>query len=106
MQRGWNSDGFGPSSTWTDGVWRLSQTVSLHGTVRSSPWTRPLVSPFRRDGSARPKADDHDGAALDDARRRKERKYPELSGDGVNGSLETANFLVSLAKDKAPDFLP
>ena len=25
------------STTWTDGVWRLSQTVSLYGTVRSSP---------------------------------------------------------------------
>ena len=25
------------STTWTDGVWRLSQRVSLYGTVRSSP---------------------------------------------------------------------
>ena len=39
-----------------------------------------LVSPLRRDGS--PRAADHGGAALDDSRRRKERTYPELSGDG------------------------
>ena len=73
-----------------------------------------MVSPLRRDGSARPRAADHNGAALDEARRRKERTYPELSGDGgrarlvvlvaeVGGrwSTETANFLVSLAKAKA-----
>ena len=41
-----------------------------------------LVSPLRRDGSPRPRAADHGGAALDDARRRKERTCPELSGDG------------------------
>ena len=80
-----------------------------------------LVSPLRRDGSARPTAADHDGAALEEARRRKERTYPELSGDGgrarlvvlgakVGGrwSVETAQFLVSLAKakaDAAPDVL-
>ena len=80
-----------------------------------------LVSPLRRDGSARPRAADHDGAALEEARRRKERTYPELSGDGgrarlvvlaaeVGGrwSVETAQFLVSLAKtkaDAAPDVL-
>ena len=73
-----------------------------------------LVSPLRCDGSPRPRAVDHGGAALDDARRRKERTYPELSGDGgrarlvvlaaeVGGrwSVETANFLVSLAKAKS-----
>ena len=73
-----------------------------------------LVSPLRRDVSARPRAADHNGAALEEARRRKERTYPELSGDGsrarlvvlaaeVGGrwSIETANFLVSLAKAKA-----
>ena len=75
-----------------------------------------LVSPLRRDGSPRPRAADHSGAALDDACRRKDRTYPELSGDGgrarlvvlaaeVGGrwSVETANFLVSLAKAKALD---
>ena len=73
-----------------------------------------LVFPLRRDGSSRPRAADHNGAALEEARRRKERTYPELSGDGgrarlevlaaeVGGrwSIETANFLVSLAKAKA-----
>ena len=79
------------------------------------------MSPLRRDGSARPRAADHDGAALEVARRRKERTYPELSGDGgrarlvvlaaeVGGrwSIETAHFLASLAKAKAetaPDVL-
>ena len=42
-----------------------------------------LVSPLRRDGSARARAADHDGAVLVEARRRKERTYPELSGEGV-----------------------
>ena len=73
-----------------------------------------LVSPLRRDGSARPRAADHNGAALEEARRRKERTYPELSRDGGRArlvvlaaegggrwSIETANFLVSLAKAKA-----
>ena len=35
-----------------------------------------LVTPLRRDGSSRPRAADH-------GRRRKERTYPELSGDGL-----------------------
>ena len=72
------------------------------------------ASPLRRDGSARTRPADHNGVALDEARRRKERTHPELSGDGgrarlvvlaaeVGGrwSIETANFLVSLAKAKA-----
>ena len=46
-----------------------------------------LVSPLRHDGSAKPRAADHDGAALEDARRRKERTYPELSGDGGRARL-------------------
>ena len=72
-----------------------------------------LVSPLRRDGSARPRAADHAGAALEEARRRKERTYHELSGDGGRARLvvlaaETAQFPVSLAKakaDAAPDVL-
>ena len=69
-----------------DGVWRLSQTVSplWHGAQLAKDTT--LVSPLRRDGSPRPRTADHGGAALDDARCRKERTYPELSGDG-KGSL-------------------
>ena len=37
-----------------------------------------LVSPLRRDGTARARAANHDGAALDDARRRKEATYPNF----------------------------
>ena len=36
-----------------------------------------LVSPLRRDVFARPRVADHDGAALEDVRRRKERTYPD-----------------------------
>ena len=46
-----------------------------------------LVSPLHQDGSARARAADHNGAALVDARRRKERTYPELSGDGGRACL-------------------
>ena len=46
-----------------------------------------LVSPLRCCGSARPRAADHNGAALDEARRRKERTHPELSGDGGRACL-------------------
>ena len=38
-----------------------------------------LVSPLRGDGSARPRAADHNGTALEAARRRKEATYPELA---------------------------
>ena len=70
-----------------------------------------LVSPLSRDGSASRRAANHDGAALQRARRRKEDTYPELSGEGgrarlvvlaaeVGGrwSVETAQFLSALAK--------
>ena len=73
-----------------------------------------LVSPLRRDGTARRRAANHDGAALEEARQRKERTYLELSGDGgrarlvvlaaeVGGrwSRETAEFLCALAKARA-----
>ena len=40
-----------------------------------------LVSPLRRDGSARNRAANIDGAALDAARLRKEKTYPELCGE-------------------------
>ena len=40
-----------------------------------------LVSPLKRDGTARRRAADHNGAALEDARRKKDRTYPELAGD-------------------------
>ena len=57
-----------------------------------------LVSLFRRDGSPRPRAADHGGAALDDA------CLVVLAAEVVGRwSVETANFLVSLAKAKALD---
>ena len=40
-----------------------------------------LVSPLNPDGTARRRAADHNGAALEDARRKKERTYPELAVD-------------------------
>ena len=73
-----------------------------------------LVSPLKADGTARNRAADRDGAVLVEARRRKERTYPELSGEGgrarlvvlaaeVGGrwSTETAQFLSSLANARA-----
>ena len=107
------------SATWiwlsstisTDNVWRLRQMGSLLWQGAQLATDTTLVSPLRHDGSGRPRAADHNEAALDD---RKERTYLELSGDGgrarlvvlaaeVGGrwSIETANFLVSLAKAKA-----
>ena len=71
-----------------------------------------LVSPLRRDGSGRIRAADHDGAVLVEARRRKERTYPELSGEGgrarlvvlaaeVGGRWSGAKFWAALANAKA-----
>ena len=73
-----------------------------------------LVSPLHSDGTAIRRAAAHDGAALEAARRRKERVYPELSGDGGRARLvvlaaevggrwsnETAGFLCALAKARA-----
>ena len=73
-----------------------------------------MVSPLQRDGTARRRAADHNGAALDDARRRKDRTYPELQGErgrarlvvlgaevGGRWSGETAEFLAALSKAKA-----
>ena len=70
-----------------------------------------MVSPLRRDGTARPRAANHDGAVLEVARRRKEATYPELSGENGRARLvvlaaevggrwnrETAQFITGLAK--------
>ena len=75
-----------------------------------------MVSPLRRDGTARPRAANHNGAVLDVARRRKEATYPELSGEGGRARLvvlaaevggrwntETAQFLTALAKARAQE---
>ena len=73
-----------------------------------------LVSPLHRDGTARRRAADHNGVALEHARRRKAATYPELSGDmgrarlvvlaaevGGRFSTEKAVFLNALAKAKS-----
>ena len=72
-----------------------------------------MVSPLRRDGVPRPRSMMVDGASLATARRRKERRYPELSGQfgrarlvvlacevGGRWSDETRDFLRHLAKAK------
>ena len=73
-----------------------------------------MVSPVRHDGTARPGAAERDGVALTQARRQKERTYPELVGEGGRARLvvlaaevggrwseETAHFLRSLAKARS-----
>ena len=46
-----------------------------------------LVSPIRADGTARRHAAHRDDVALEEARRTKERKYPELAGNGGRARL-------------------
>ena len=46
-----------------------------------------LVSPIRADGTARHHPAHRDGVALEEARRTKERKYPELAGNGGRARL-------------------
>ena len=75
-----------------------------------------LVSPLHGDGSARRNAATTSGVALRDARRAKERTYPELTGEGGRDKLvvlaaevggrwseETALFLRALAKARAQE---
>ena len=75
-----------------------------------------MVSPPRRDGTARPRAANHDGAVLEVARRRKEATYPELSGENGSARLvvlaaevggrwnrETAQFITAFAKARAQE---
>ena len=89
--------------------------LPLHGGSQFAVDTT-LVSALRGDGSARAGADRRDGVALIAARRRKERRYPELVGRrararlvvravevGGRWSSETQNFLSLLAKAKARD---
>ena len=46
-----------------------------------------IVSPLRGDGSARRRSSGEDGVALTAARRRKERRYPELVGPPKQGAV-------------------
>ena len=76
-----------------------------------------LVSPLTRKGEPRPRALNEDGAALQDARKRKERRYPELLEGNRCRLVVTAmkieerwskgayDFLVALAAAKAEDAL-
>ena len=80
-----------------------------------------LVSAVRADGTPRPRAARKGGAALDDARARKEVTYPELVGEGSRAKLvvlaaevggrwsaEAAQFIRALAASKAtsaPEFM-
>ena len=57
----------------------LADGLALFGGVQLAIDTT-LVSPLHADGTARPGAARNDGVALRVARRRKERRYPELSG--------------------------
>ena len=73
-----------------------------------------MVSPLHRDGTARRRAADCNGAALQEALRRKERTYHELVGERGRARLvvlgaevagrwsgETAQFLLALSKAEA-----
>ena len=73
-----------------------------------------LVSPLRRNGEPRLRAQREDGAALADARRRKEARYPELRGTrcrlvvtamevGGRWSEESYDFLAALTAARARD---
>ena len=86
--------------------------TSWHGAQLAVDTT--MVSPVRRDGTARPGAAERDGVALTQARRQKERTYPELVGEGGRARLvvlvaevggrwseEIAQFLCSLAKARS-----
>ena len=64
----------------------VADGLPLHGRAQLAIDTT-LVSALTRDGTARPGADRHDGVALAEARRRKERTYPELSGEGGRARL-------------------
>ena len=53
--------------------------LSLHNGAQLAVDTT-LVSPLKRNGDPRPRASWENGAALADARKRKEKRYPELRG--------------------------
>ena len=64
----------------------VAHGLPLHGGAQLAIDTT-LVSTLTRDGTARPGADWHDGVALTEASRRKERTYLELSGEGGRARL-------------------
>ena len=106
----------------TDGL-RLEVVVDglslFHGAQLAIDTT--VVSALRADGTPRPRAARKGGAALDDARARKEFTYPELVGEGSRAKLvvlaaevggrwsaKAAQFIRALAVSKAtsaPEFM-
>ena len=64
----------------------VADGLSLHGGAQLAIDTT-LVSPLARDGSVKRGADRTDGAVLVEARKRKERTYPELAGVGGRATL-------------------
>ena len=62
---------------------RLWPMVCRTSTERGWQLMASLVSPVGADGNARRKCADHDGAALQQARRKKETTYPELAAHGA-----------------------
>ena len=73
---------------------KWSQMVCLSSTVHSWRSTRLWSVPVRADGAPRRQCTTRNGAALDQARRTKERRYPELTG-------EAHDFLRHLAHARA-----
>ena len=59
----------------------VADGLPLHGGAQLAVDTT-LVSPLHRDGRAIRGAAEKNGEALENARRRKERTYPELAGEG------------------------
>ena len=102
-----------------DVVWKWSRTGSLCGMGHNWRLVRRWCRLCDATVPPRFRAADHDGAVLAEARRRKERTYPELSGEGGRARLvvlaaevggrwseETAKFLVALAtKAQASPFI-
>ena len=73
-----------------------------------------LVSPLKASGEPRPRALNQEGAAMVDARKRKQRRYPELTGTrchlvvtamevGGRWSQEAHDFIAELAEGKAQE---
>ena len=88
--------------------------LRLSSEVLSWRWTPTLVCALHRDGTPVGRAAETDGVALKAARRRKERRYPELLGRRARAKLvvlavevggrwseETRTFLSLLARAKA-----
>ena len=62
-------------------AWRSSRMVCRSSTEPSLLWTRTLVCTVRADGAPRRQCATTDGAVLAQARRRKELRYLELTGE-------------------------